>query len=455
VSQRGAATGKGLVKPSTALIATLAGWLLMAFAARLIDALAWLQAPWFGLGALLALVAAWDLWQIWRERPDFDIARRFAAQWPVDRPVPIDLTVTSSTRRALALRIHELYPDRVNARDLPRALTLDPGEQATLRWFATARQRGDVELEHCHLAWRSALGLWWRRQTVSRPDRARVYPNFTLVIQYGRLSGDRRLDEMGIHLTRRRGTGSDFDQLRDYREGDSLRQIDWHATARMRKLIAKAYQEERDQRVVFLLDCSRRMRAMDGALSHFDQCLNALLLLAHVALKQGDTVALQTMGGGDHGERHVSPGRGQRQFAALLESVYDLRARTTYPDFLGATSDLLRRQRRRSLVVLLTNLRDEDHEELDPALTLLRRRHLVVLADLREHLDAEAASDAKGTNAIDNTLLEAGITLYREQRRAATRHLRHHGIVHLDVTPAELPGALVSQYRKLKASGVF
>ena len=450
-------TGKALVKPSRALIVGLGAWLPIAFAARLIEPLAWLQTPWFGLAALLTTLAAWDLWRLWREQPGLRITRRFAVQWPVNSPVPVDLTVTSSSRRPLALRVHDLYPDSISARDLPRELTLGVDEQARLRWFATAHQRGDIVLDGCHLAWRSPLGLWWRRQTVSQPGRARVYPNFTLVIQYGRLAGDRRLEEMGIHLTRRRGTGSDFDQLRDYREGDSLRLIDWHATARMRKLIAKDYQEERDQRVVFLLDCSRRMRAMDGALSHFDQSLNALLLLAHVALKQGDTVALHTMGAGNGGERIVPPGRGQRQFATLLESVYDLQARKSYPDYLQAAGDLLRHQRRRALVVLLTNLRDEDHEELDPALTLLRQRHLVVLADLREHLDATATPDRADSSAAaaDQALLEAGITLYREQRRAATRHLRHHGILHLDLTPSELPGALVSQYRKLKASGVF
>lgn len=449
------APGHGLVRPAGALITALAAWIMTGFAIRLLDAPAWLQPLWIGLGAVLALVAAVDVWRLWREQPELCVGRRFAAQWPVNTAVPIDLTISGASTRPLTLRVHELHPASISARDLPRELTLRPDEQAHLRWSATAQQRGDVVLDRCHLAWRSPFGLWWRRQMVSNPQRARVYPNFNLVIQYGRLAGDRRLEEMGIHLTRRRGIGSVFDQLRDYREGDSLRQIDWHATARMRKLIAKDYQEERDQRVVFLLDCSRRMRAMDGPLSHFDQCLNALLLLAHVALKQGDTVALHTMGAGNDGERIVPPGRGQRQFSTLLESVYDLQAETSYPDYLRAAADLLRHQRRRALIVLLTNLRDEDHEELDPALTLLRQRHLVVVADLREQLDDLDAGSSSDSSDKDRTLFEAGRILYREQRRAATRHLRHHGIFHLDLTPPELPGTLVSQYRKLKASGVF
>jgi uncharacterized protein (DUF58 family) len=325
-----------------------------------------------------------------------------------------------------------------------------------LHWRVRATRRGPMQLDACHVAWASPIGLWWRRHGVVGADPVRVYPNFNLVLQYGQLAGDRRLSEMGIHQARRRGLGSDFQQLRDYREGDSLRQIDWHATARMYKLIARDYQEERDQRVIFLLDCSRRMRAMDAHLSHFDQCLNAMLLLAHVAIKQGDEVALQTVASPDGRERVLPAGRGRRQFGALLESIFDLEAGTGHPDFLGAAATLMEQQRRRSLVIVLSNLRDEDHEDLDPALKMLRQRHLVVLADLRESLsDDDAVARQQRPRPFDQALLGAGRTLYHQQRRLATRQLRQHGVIHLDVEPGQLPGVLVSQYRQLKASGVF
>ena len=354
--------------------------------------------------------------------------------------------------------IHDLLPSRVRSTNLPLQEQLMPGRRHELNWQARAIQRGPFTVPGTHLAWQSPWRLWWRRVTIEEADSIRVYPNFNLVIQYGQLSGDRRLEEMGIHLQQRRGSGSDFHQLRDYREGDSLRQIDWHATSRVRKLIAKDYQEERDQRVVFLLDCSRRMRAMDGEISHFDQCLNALLLLAHVALKQGDEIALQTLASADGRERVLPPGRGQRQFGSLLEAVYDLDAGLGHPDYLRACAELMRVQRRRSLVVLLTNLRDEDHNELDPALALLRQRHLVVLADLRESLgdtDRRQDDSPDAPRNMDEALLLAGHQLYRSQRRAATRQLKQMGIIYLDIVPEKLAGALVSQYRRLKAGGEF
>ncbi len=438
-------------------MAWLATWLGAAVLIRLIPEIHELWQPWLWLGAALLVAVIYDLWTLLREQPGLELRRQMPSNWPVTSSVRLALDIAHRGQRRLKLVVCELFPTSIQAEDMPQSVVIAPGEQLRLHWRAKPLKRGEVTLSGCHLAWLSPLGLWWRRRTVEMVDRARVYPNFNLVIQYGMLAGDRRLEEMGIHLAQRRGTGSDFHQLRDYRDGDTLRQVDWHATARLHKLIARDYQDERDQRVVFLLDCSRRMRAMDGTTSHFDQCLNAMLLLSHVALKQGDEIALHTMAAADGRERILPPGRGQHQFGELLENVFDLEAGLTYPDFLNAACKLMSHQRRRSLVILLTNLRDEDHEELDPALTLLRRRHLVVLADLREQI-SQTFQSQNGTHQVsefDQALLEAGQSMYREQRNAATHHLRQLGIVHLDVTPRALPSALVSQYRTLKANGVF
>ena len=445
-----------MIRPAPRLLKWFAAWLVAGLILHLAGAPAVISSLWLWAGAGLALVIALDLYEVFKNPPRIELSRQLPRQWPVDSPVRITTTLDLAGPHPCALLVHELYPGTVVTDDMPQRLNLKPGEQASLTWRARASARGSSALPGCHVAWLSRLGLWWRRRTMPSRDEFRVYPNFNLVLQYGLLAGDRRLEEMGIHLRRRRGSGSDFHQLRDYRQGDSLRQVDWHATSRVRRLIAKDYQEERDQRVVFLLDCSRRMRAMDDRLSHFDQCLNAMLLLAHVALKQGDEIALQTLASPDRRERTLPPGRGQRQFGALLETVFDLQAGPTYPDFLVGATRLMNQQTRRSLVVILTNLRDEDHDELDPALALLRKRHLVVLADLREQIAAEhdIAQSARDA-ALEEALLTAGKALYRSQRSAATRHLRQLGVIHLDLPPAALPAALVSQYRNIKASGML
>lgn len=445
------------LRPTRRLLALAAAWVGLGLALRFVPVLAPAWPLWPAFGGALAALALIDAWRLRRERPALKIERRLPATWPLNAAVTVETTVSHRAGRVLPLLVHDLFPESFRAEHLPQRIDLTPGETATIRWQASATRRGEYRLDPCHIARRSAAGLWWQRESVSAPITFRVYPNFNLVSQYGLLAGARRLEDMGIHLDRRRGSGSEFEQLREYREGDSLRQIDWSATARTRRLISREYQAERNQSLVFVLDTGHRMQAMDGELSHFDHCLNAMLLLAHVALKQGDEVGLQTAGDARDRARMLPPARGQRQYAALLESTFDLQPATSHPDFAAAASRFLDRHRRRSLVIVLTNLRDSDHSELLRALGRIRQRHLIILADLRERVtDTSASSRSEpGRAGFSRALLDAACSLYREQRKTATARLRQRGIIHLDVLPDQLPAALGSQYQRLKSEGVL
>ena len=158
--------------------------------------------------------------------------------------------------------------------------------------------------------------------------------------KFAALASGHRLPQLGIHHQRRRGEGSEFHQLRDYRPGDSLRQVDWKATARCRRLISRDYQDEQDQQVVCLLDCGRRMRSLDGRLSHFDHTLTALLLLAYVALRQGDAVGLLTFAGP---ERWVPPRKTRGTLDRLMAAVHDLEPGLEPTDYLAAAQAALSR----------------------------------------------------------------------------------------------------------------
>src|SRR5690606_8927446 len=178
--------------------------------------------------------------------------------------------------------------------------------------------------------------------------------------------------------------------------GDPVRRIDWKATLRFHKPIVRKYQNERDQAVVLMIDCGRRMRADDrqGGMggAHFDQALNATMLLSYVALKQGDAVGAMTFGAPLHDRRWFTPRKGAATLNALMGELYDVQPTPTHSDYLSAAQELLRHQRKRSLVIVITNFRDEDANELGQALRLLRSRHLVLTASLREGIVGELMS---------------------------------------------------------------
>ena len=261
------------------------------------------------------------------------------------------------------------------------------------------------------------------------------------------LATDNHLSQLGVKLKLRRGDGSDFLQLREYREGDSMRQIDWKASARLRKMISREYQDERDQQLVFMLDCGRRMRHQAGHLSHLDQTLNSMLLLSYVASSQGDAVGFLAFAGE---ERWFAPQKGRQTVNRMLNNIYDLHSSTQSADYLLAARRLLSLQRKRSMVVILTNTRDDDADDLQQAIELLGARHRVVLADLREQVldDVIGQPVQRQAQALDFL----SVSDYRQRRRNAHRRWRSRGSTVLDVTAQQLPVAMVNAYFRLKRS---
>jgi uncharacterized protein (DUF58 family) len=200
--------------------------------------------------------------------------------------------------------------------------------------------------------------------------------------------------------------------------------------------------------VVFLLDTGRRMRALDSGVPQFDQILNAVLLVAHVALRQGDQVAVKSFGGSD---RWLPPMKGSHAMPVLLNHLYDYQTTPAPSDFAGAVEQLMMRQWRRSLVILLTNLRGEDGKELLPAMRALSARHLVLLASMREGTVQEAFAEPVGSFSSALRYLAAG--RYVQERREILAGLGAEGILTLDVTAKEFPVALANSYLDIKAGG--
>lgn len=414
-----------------------------------LTAIWWSQATmlWKGAGVALAAIALADLlWLLLLPTPH--IQRRLPHTLPLGVWSPVRLTVENPGDQPLALRIHDLHPPELQVRGLPRDLRLQARERVSLEYRLRPPRRGDFELAGCDLRLASPLGLWSQHRTIPLADRIRVFPNFAEISHYTLLATEDRLGRLGVRMRRRRGLGAEFHQLREYRRGDSLRQIDWKATSRMRKLISREYQDERDQRLLFLLDCGRRMRHADRDRGHLDEALNALLLLAYVAVRQGDAVGLMTFGGP---RRWFAPRKDPDTVNRLLNAVYDLQPTLEAADSLLAARELMQTQTRRALVLLLTNSRDEDREELAAAIRLLRRRHLVVVADLRE-----SALDRSLTEPItdrDSALRFHAVQGYLEERRRHHERLQHLGAYVLDLIPSQLPIALVNQYFAIKREG--
>jgi uncharacterized protein (DUF58 family) len=209
--------------------------------------------------------------------------------------------------------------------------------------------------------------------------------------------------------------------------------------------------------VLVLVDCGRRMRADDRrqriGTSHFDQVLNAVMLLAYVALKQGDALGAMTFGTPAGEERSFPPRKGTHALNALMGELYAVEPTATHSDYVAAAQSVLRSYPKRALVIVITNFRDEDSTELGQALRLLRSRHLVLLASLRERIVGELISQplSSGEAVLD----VASGHLYEQARRDAFNRLAARDSMMVDAEPADLGVALVNRYHAIKRAGLI
>ena len=360
----------------------------------------------------------------------------------------VTLILENTGRRTLTATIADHVPDQLEANGIPIAITILPQSATSVTYEVRPLVRGDAVFGAIDVRLRSIFGLWDYRYLLAQTKVVKVYPNFTAIAQLESLGHDQQMSQLGIHLLQRRGQGMDFHQLREYRQGDTSRQIDWKASSRQYKMISREYQDERDQDILFLLDCGRRMRAKDDELSHFDHCLNTLLLVSYVALRQGDAVGLLSFAGDT---RWQAPVKGKTSINVLLNTVYNLHSGTTTSDLVEAATELVARHRKRSLVIILTNLREEDRDDVIAATQLLAKNHLVLVANLRENFLDAAVNDP--VHDFESSLVYCQASAMLVARNVLLEQLRSKGVIVTDSVPQKLHIHLVNEYWALKRSG--
>jgi uncharacterized protein (DUF58 family) len=354
-------------------------------------------------------------------------------------------------------RVHDEVDSSFHFEGLPAPLDLIPGKRVGITYEVVPTRRGEAVFGATQLRLRSRWGWCELLGKLGEPQVRRVYPDFAQVARYAWLAGDRRLQEIGIKTYQQRGEGTDFKQLAEYRYGDPVRHIDWKATLRLGKPIVREFQDERDQCILLLIDCGRRMRADDRqdsvGSSHFDQVLNAVMLLSYVALHQGDAVGALTFGTPAGAGKSFAPEKGVHALNALMSELYGVQPSPTHSDYVSAAMDLLKRYHKRALVIIITNFRDEDSSELGYALRLLRSRHLVMLASLRERIVGELISQPM--SSADAMLDIASAHLYEQSRRDAFNKIADRGPLTVDAEPDQLGVQLVNRYHAVKRAGLI
>ena len=442
------------MRPSRLLLQLLLVWVFLGLLVVIAEVFGWnslllLRIIFWSYLALLATLVLVDGLRL-RRKPLLQATRTLDPHLALGVRQRVVIKLDNLSTEVQSLWLTDFPPDQLQLEGLPVKLSIEPGSHALVRYWVTPIHRGLAEFGQVCCRVSSRWGYWQRNFFYGDTQRSKIYPNYKPLFRSSFINSDQLYADLGVQLRQRRGEGTDFNQLRDFRVGDSLRQIDWQATARFQKPISREYQEERDQQVVFLLDCGRRMRARDGEISHFDHALNALLLASFVALRQGDSVGLLSFAGQS---RWVPPIKGRLQVSHLLDQIYDLHSSLATSDYLEVARQLLARQPRRCLVILISSLEPQDREDLSKAAKLLSRHHLVMVASMRQQVLGDIQSAE--IESIDDALRYCGVSRHLQEQAAMFSELRSDNIIVADTAPAYMHSTLINQYLSLKRAGIF
>lgn len=417
----------------------------------LVIGLIWLGPAWKD-PRYLSVMFAWDvgvcaLWLVDLVRlpkpAQLEVRRVWSSPLQLLASANVTLELHNAGKVAINAQLVDGAPPTVRKEAAQVEIYAAAADQGIAKYIVVPRERGDTKFGNVILRYQSLWQIAERWATVALPQTIRIYPNLeeskrdTIFLIRSRQIA---LEKRHKHLP---GQGREFESLREYRETDEWRDICWSATARRGKLISKSYQIERSQTVWLVLDAGRLLRTRVRGLSKLDYAVGAALSLAQVALYSGDRVAMLAYG--RRVQQRLPAGRGPAQVRALLEGLAQVRGEELEADHARAAEALYTFQKRRSLVVWLTDLSETatTPEVIESAMRIAHR-HLVLFTVIGQPELRELLIQRPETNREVFHYVAAQEIVQR--RDILLRTLRQQGALTLEVEPSKLSSAIVNQY---------
>ena len=399
---------------------------------------------------LLLAVAALDL--LLASRVEVSLGRTLPARLQVGVPAQVTLELLHPGRTRLWLQVRDDAPPSFAAALEVLPLRASPRSRARFHYTVTPGRRGRFEFGDLHLRVRGPLGFVWHQRVVKAAAAASVFPDMRGASRL--LLADAALDlvNLGLRQLRRDGRGSEFARLREYAQGDSVRDVDWKATARRLRPVTRVMESERSQTVLIGIDAGRAMAAQVDGLSRLDHAVNAALFLAFVAVRNGDRVGLVVFADGV--KSFLAPAAGRAQYRKIVDAVYAARPSLTFVDYLALFKELNARLVKRSLLCVFTDFLDEDQAAtmVDP-FRRLARRHVPVCLSVKDSaltaLLRESPADVAAAfqQAVASELLQ--------EREAMKRKVAQDGVTVIDAEASQLGLQAVNRYLEVKARGTL
>ncbi|NLY74458.1 MAG: DUF58 domain-containing protein [Firmicutes bacterium] len=396
---------------------------------------------------IFSLVLA--LWDILATLPDlkYEIGAAKLKPFSIGRSNQMLINFRNKSRTGRRIFFKLDLPPEIEDRTETKAVEIRGLAEETLVFILRPTRRGAFPVKHLYLRVESKYRLFYCDLKSELNLTVEVYPDLKQLNHYLKLAKNNRDYKMGINKTRWMGAGSELESLREYQKDDDSKLIDWKASARLNRPISKVYQMETNNQITVAVDCGRLMTAERQGLNTLDHAVNSLLILSQLVFNVGDSLSIIAFADRIIGE--ISQLKGRDSLKKVTPFITKLR-----PEFVESNYKLLfdyleQTQKKRALIVLLTDMLDDINYELfKKRINWLSRKHFVLLVLLQDSLlpwHAEA-----GPNTPENLYLKAAGREMLLNRNKAIAKLKHYKLNVLDVLPQELTGPLINKYLEIK-----
>jgi uncharacterized protein (DUF58 family) len=406
-----------------------------------------------GYDVLLVALALVDYF-ISRKLPEeMTVKREFDRKFAIGDETEVKLFIENNSAKDFHFKIKDEFPPEMILKETREAeFTVEAQTFAEFSYILTPPRRGNYKFGKTAARFLSRFGLVWCQTNLGEPESVKVYPNM-------RRAREMELKALGAHsflaVQRKallRGEGREFESMRDYVRGDELRHISWTTTARRGKLTTRQYQIEREQTITIAVDAGRLMTGRIADETKFDTAIHASLALMSAAMRGGDNCGLVVFG--RKVRKYVAPKKGVEHLDAVLEALHDLEPELIEPSYARAFRFIASNTKKRSFIVILTDLVDkESSKELLTSLKLLRPRHLPLVATIGDRDLNQTVSEKP--SEIKDVFTQSAAEEIIHQRESALRLVESMGGLALDVTTNSLAPRLLEAYLRVKERGLL
>ncbi len=326
-------------------------------------------------------------------------------------------------------------------------------EEEILRYDLKPVERGVYEFGMVYAFVASPVGLIQRRFSGDQPTaKVKVYPSFLRMHKYQLLAISDRLNEVGITRVRKIGHHTEFDQIREYVNGDDYRTINWKATARKDKLMVNQYQDERAQEIYSIIDMGRVMKLPFVNMTLLDHAINAALIISNTALMKHDKAGLMTFN--TTVNSFLPAERRNNTLTKILELLYDQKTQFAESNFELVYATIKRRIAHRSLLIIYSNF--ESFESMLRQLgylTKLSRVHLVLFV-MFENTEIQQLAESE-VHSLEDIYITTIAEKFLYEKKRMCKELAFHGVYSLLTKPQNLTVNLINKYLELKDRGLI